>query len=45
MSGVGNYLVQSVTTNRNQCTLTTMSIFTEPCESSVEFEKSKTKYY
>ena len=40
MSGVGNYVVQSVTINGTQRTLPTMSIFTESRESLAELEKS-----
>ena len=40
MSGVGNYVVQSVTINGTQHTLSTMSIFTESRESLAELVKS-----
>ena len=39
MSGVGNYVVQSVTINGTQRTLPTMSIFTESRESLIVLEK------
>ena len=40
MSGVGNYVVQSVTIDGKQRTLPTMGIFTESRESLAELEKS-----
>ena len=43
MSGVNNFVAQSVTINGKQRTLLTMRFFTESCESLAEFEKSKIK--
>ena len=43
MSGVGNYVVHSVTINGKQLTLPTLCIFTESRESLAELEKSTMK--